>query len=49
MRICLFSKNYGALDGCAQSVFDVIVSLTQSDIDLDILNNRRFPNIKNYD
>ena len=49
MRICLFSKNYGALDGCAQSVFDVIVSLTQSDIDLDILYNRRFPNIKNYD
>jgi len=49
MRICLFSKNYGALDGCAQSAFDVVTSLTQSNIDLDILYNRRFPDIVSYD
>ena len=49
MKICLFSKNYGALDGCAQSAFDVVTSLTQSNIDLNILYNRRFPAIDTYD
>ena len=34
MKICLFSKNYGALDRCAQSAFDIIVSLLESQIDL---------------
>ena len=49
MKFCLFSKNYGALDGCAQSAFDVIVSLLESGIELNILYNRKFPDIKNYD
>ena len=49
MKFCLFSKNYGALDGCAQSAFDVIISLLESGIELNILYNRRFPDIKNYD
>ena len=34
MKICLFSKNYGALDRCAQSAFNVIVSLLEFQIDL---------------
>ena len=49
MRVCLFSKNYGALDGCAQSVFDVIVSLIECNIDLNILYNKDFPNINFHD
>ena len=49
MKVCLFSKNYGALDGCAQSVFDVIVSLIECDIDLNILYNKNFPNIDSHD
>lgn len=49
MRVCLFSKNYGSLDGCAQSVFDVIVSLVECDIDLNILYNKSFPNIDSHD
>ena len=49
MRVCLFSKNYGSLDGCSQSVFDVIVSLVECDIDLNILYNKSFPNIDSHD
>ncbi len=49
MKVCLFSKNYGALDGCAQSVFDVIVSLLECGIDLNILYNKSFPNIDSHD
>ena len=49
MKVCLFSKNYGALDGCAQSVFDVIVALIECDIDLNILYNKSFPNITYHD
>ena len=49
MKICLFSKNYGALDGCAQSVFDVIVSLLESQIDLHVIYNKYFPDISQHD
>ena len=49
MKICLFSKNYGALDGCAQSVFDVIVSLLESVVDLHVIYNKQFPNISQHD
>ena len=49
MKICLFSKNYGALDGCAQSVFDVIVSLLESGVDLRVMYNKNFPDISEHD
>ena len=49
MKICLFSKNYGALDGCAQSVFDVIVSLLESGSDLRVMYNKIFPDVREHD
>ena len=49
MKVSLFSKNYGALDGCSQSVFDVIVSLVECNVNLNILYNKNFPNIDFYD
>jgi len=49
MKICLFSKNYGALDGCAQSVFDVIVSLLELGADLRVMYNKIFPDVTQHD
>ena len=49
MKICLFSKNYGALDGCAQSVFDVIISLLESQVNLHVIYNKHFPKISQHD
>ena len=49
MKICLFLKNYGVIDECAQSVFDVIIFLLESQIDLHVIYNKYSPDISQHD